>query len=65
MTELFYNQIGVQENTICVLTDSSGLFCADSMSSKIITIQFFDLLLMILVPVLFLVMFLSIFKKRK
>lgn len=62
MQELFFNQIGVAENSICI--NDNGLFCLEFMSQKVITIQVLELLLILIVPVSLTILFINIFKKK-
>lgn len=60
---LNYNQIGVSENIVCI--NQGPDYCLEYQNEKIIDIEFFNLIILMVVPVILISIFVSIFKKRR
>lgn len=61
--ELNYNEIGILENNVCI--SSNDFICLEYANTKIITIEFFNLIVLLVIPVILISLFVSIFKKKR
>ena len=61
--DLKYNEIGVLESNVCI--NSNDFYCLEYANSKIITIEFFNLIVLLFIPVILINLFVSIFKRRR
>ena len=57
-----YNQVEIVENNTCITESTTGSFCAVWENSSIITYNYFDLIILIAIPLFLFVVYNFVFK---